>query len=207
MFISLHLCNSSKQTCKHKSKSFSWNKHLRDFVWRWIRLNIPFCSWQNCAGFQGLSCSISTQLLRHSIGHALVAKALPLVNVEPSERHESIRGPTGTKKIVSNDSTSEQDVQGSLFNKFAHGCRGCASSISKPKNTFHDHQWFDCLFSLSSTNALCFPICSNAHGFQATISQVWVVLSNQTYPPCRRHVHKRGFADRSVPDELKTFTQ
>lgn len=62
-------------------------------------------------------------------------------------------------------------------------------------------------FSLSSTNALCFPICSNAHGFQATISQVWVVLSNQTYPPCRRHVHKRGFADRSVPDELKTFTQ
>lgn len=98
MFISLHLCNSSKQTCKHKSKSFSWNKHLRDFVWHWIRLNIPFCSWQNCAGFQGLSCSISTQFLRHSIGHALVAKALPLVNVEPSERHESIRGPTGTKK-------------------------------------------------------------------------------------------------------------
>lgn len=117
--------------------------------------------------------------------------------------------PHGNKKIVSNDSTSEQDVQGSLFNKFAHGCRGCASSISKPKNTFHDHQWFDCFFlcQLSSTNALCFPICSNAHGFQATISQVWVVLSNQTYPPCRRHVHKRGFADRSVPDELKTFTQ
>ena len=58
--------------------------------------------------------------------------------------------PHGNKKIVSNDSTSEQDVQGSLFNKFAHGCRGCASSISKPKNTFHDHQWFDCFF-------LCHP--------------------------------------------------
>lgn len=150
MFFLLHLGNSSKQTCKHKSKSFSWNKPLRDFVWHWIRLKIPESSWQNCAGFQGLSCSISTQFLRHSIGHALVAKALPLVNVEPSERHESIRGPTGTKKIVSNDSTSEQDVQGSLFNKFAHGCRRCASSISKPKNTFHGHQWFDCFF-------LCHP--------------------------------------------------
>lgn len=102
----------------------------------------------------------------------------------------------GTKNIIPNDSTSEQDVFKVPFQtNLCTAAESVRTSKSKPKKTKPLRIAF-CF--LSSTSARWFPICSNTHGFQATILQGWAVVSNETCPPCRRHVHKPVFANRSA---------